>query len=473
MRLFSRSVHPSLLVSTLLLSACLSEDAPTGPSSCSANCVAVLQGDITASRTLKSDTVYTIRGYVKVQNGATLTVEPGTRVVGDTQPQFAGSALFILRGARLMAEGTATNPIVFTSGRPVGSRKPGDWGGIVIVGNGIVNRTNVNTEGPAEVSVPYSGGTNDSDNSGSLRYVRIEFAGYAVVADAELNSLSLYAVGRGTTLEYIQSLAGLDDSFEWWGGAVDGRYLVSYEAGDDHFDWTEGYKGRNQFLIAFQSTFIQPRTGAGFVSVDPQGFEGDGCNGGGCTSGFASTPYSMPVFANFTLIGTGPGVLAGGQTGGGSAMVIRRGTGGLFVNGVVARWPTRGLSMRDAFTDTLFQRDSLSVRNVLFAENGAHYDPTGSNFGQQAKFTAAGHVESPAATSAVSLFTMLASSAAVDWTPSATSAARSGGSGAFTGNRASRTAGFFGGAMVGTTYVGAADPTGAKWWQGWTSYAQN
>lgn len=472
MRLITRYFRPTITAATVIASGCLSQDATTGPTACSpTTCVAVLQGDITSNRTLHADTVYTLRGYVKVQNGATLTIEPGTTIVGDTAAQYAGSSLFILRGARLNAVGTASRPIVFTSGRPVGQRKPGDWGGIILIGNGVISRTNVSTEGPNEVSTTYSGGTNDNDNSGTLRYVRIEFAGYAVVPDAELNSLSMYAVGRGTTIEYVQSLAGLDDSFEFWGGAVDTRYLVSYEAGDDHFDWSEGYRGRNQYLIGFQSTYLQPRTGAGFVSVDPQGFEGDGCAGAGCPAGYASTPYSMPVFANFTLIGTGPGALTASQSGGGNGMVIRRGSGGLFINGIVGRWPTRGLSIRDAFTDTLLLRDSLVVRNLLFAENATNYDAPNSNFGQQSRFTTAGNVEAAGATAA-SLFTSMSPSG-FDWTPSAASAARTGGSGPLSGSLAARTGNFFGGPMTGTTFVGAADPNGMKWWQGWTSYAKS
>ncbi|MBA3316560.1 MAG: fibronectin type III domain-containing protein, partial [Gemmatimonadales bacterium] len=203
--------------------------------------VATISDNITADRTLFADTLYTLSGYVKVASGATLTIQPGTTIVGD--PAVAGSSLWILRGARIDAQGTADAPIVFTSGNPVGSRAPGDWGGVLIIGNGIINRAPpVLTEGPQGVTETYSGGINNADNSGTLRYVRIEFAGYDVSGGAgqELNSLSLYAVGSGTTLEFVQSLSGLDDSFEWWGGAVDGRYLVSYESGDDHFDWTEG-----------------------------------------------------------------------------------------------------------------------------------------------------------------------------------------------------------------------------------------
>ncbi|HSB54484.1 MAG TPA: fibronectin type III domain-containing protein, partial [Gemmatimonadales bacterium] len=222
---------------------------------------ATLTGNIAASRTLYKDTVYTLSGYVKVQSGAVLTIQAGTRIVGDST--VLGSSLWILRGARIDAQGTSTEPIVFTSARSPGNRAPGDWGGIIMIGNGIINRTGATilTEGPAQVSENYAGGNDNNDNSGTLRYVRIEFAGYDVSGGAgqELNALSSYAVGRGTTYEYIQTMAGLDDSFEYWGGAVDGRYLISYESGDDHFDWTEGYQGRNQFLIALQTQRLVPR----------------------------------------------------------------------------------------------------------------------------------------------------------------------------------------------------------------------
>src|ERR671916_841658 len=240
--------------------------------------VATLTGNYTTDRTLYADTLYTLQGYVKFGGGSPLTIQPGTTIVGD--PAVKGSSLWILRGSSIDAQGTAEAPIVFTSGKPAGSRAPGDWGGILIIGNGVINRTPpVLTEGPQGFTEDYSGGTDNTDNSGTLRYVRIEFAGYDVSngAGQELNSLSMYAVGSGTTLEYVQSLAGLDDSFEWWGGAVDGRYLVSYEAGDDHFDWTEGYRGRNQFLIAFQSARLDPAPNAGVPASDPEGFEADGC----------------------------------------------------------------------------------------------------------------------------------------------------------------------------------------------------
>src|SRR5688572_16789016 len=240
-----------------------------------------VNADITTDRTFFAETTYTISGYVKVTSGATLTIQPGTRILGDTD--VPGSSLWILRGASLVAEGTAQEPIVFTSERGAGARRPGDWGGIVMVGNGVINRTvnPVNTEGGASGEAEnYAGGTDNADNSGSLRYVRIEFAGFDISngGGQELNSLSMYAVGSGTRLEYVQTLAGLDDAFEWWGGAVDSRYLISTETGDDHFDWTEGFRGRNQFLIGYQSTRLTPAAGSGTFGSDPRGIEADGCD---------------------------------------------------------------------------------------------------------------------------------------------------------------------------------------------------
>ena len=439
------------------------DDGGSGPKA------ATLSGNISASRTLSADTIYTLSGYVKVQPGATLTIPAGTKIVGDTT--VAGSSLWILRGAKISAQGTAGNPIVFTSARAVGNRRPGDWGGIVIIGNARINRTAnpVFTEGPSNVAENYAGGTDDNDNSGVLRYVRIEFAGYDVSngQGQELNSLSLYAVGRGTTLEYIESLAGLDDSFEWFGGTVDGRYLVSYEAGDDHFDWTEGYTGRNQFLIALQSTTITPRPGTGTLATDPRGFEGDGCENTkpGCT--YANQPLSRPVFANFTVIGPGPGVFAPAD---GNGAVIRRGSAATLVNGVIGRWPLYGISIRDAETNALRSVDSVMVRNVILSDNSANFEPAGTNFGQLLNVGASNILQPPGA---AALFASAVTSS-LDWMPAPASSARSGGLATFIGTPiAARVTAFFGGSMNGSAYVGAQDPAGARWWQGWTAYAQN
>jgi hypothetical protein len=432
--------------------------------------VEILTGPITTSRTLTSDKTWVLQGYVKVSNGATLTIEPGTRIVGDFETK--GSSLWILKGSRIVAEGTAAQPIVFTSEQPEGSRKPGDWGGLLIFGNGVSNRSGViESEGPTGVSEQYSGGTDNSDDSGVLRYVRIEFAGYDVTGTGqELNALSSYAVGNGTTYEYIQTLAGLDDSFEYWGGAVDGRYLASFESGDDHFDWSEGYRGRNQFVIAFQSTRLTPAAGTGGISSDPQGMEADGCPAGdaGCTDGNATEPFSIPVWVNFTLIG--PAAPVALSTSGDVGMVLRRGTGGFLSHGLVARWQRQGISIRDAQSGAHLAGDSLRVLNLLLADNATNYDDdAGSNFAKSAAFAGANHVV--AAGPVTGLLQSLTPGAGNFLQPVGGSAAAS-----VTGAvavPAEVLGGFFGGALTPADYYGAVDPAGTPWYAGWTSYAPN
>ena len=468
------------------LGAC-SDDDPSGPSSSqctggTAACAATLDADITANRTLRADTVYTLASWVHVREGATLTIEPGTQIRGRT-----GSALFVLPGARIVADGAADRPIVFTSDRAVGSRKPGDWGGLVIVGRGQINRAGtVELEGTGTNTtnyvVTYNGGTNNADDSGVLRYVRVEFAGFGAQPNQELNSVTFAAVGSGTQVDYVQALAGLDDSFEWFGGAVDAKHLVSYEAGDDHFDSSEGHVGRNQYLVGYQSTILEPEATSGVKSGDPQGFEVDGCgsaSGSGCTNGYNSTPLNQPLFANFTMVGTGP-ISSVTSTSGGIGLLLRRGTGGYFVNGIVARWPRAAISLRDTETQSRFTNGEAVLRNVYVAEIGTTAGAAGPTFetgtGRFSLDVAANGITAAAGTvTAASLFTALPAVdaapalAQLDWSLAAGAAPRTGGSGAFTGALATKGGSF----VTGTSFVGAADPSGVKWWQGWTAYARN
>jgi hypothetical protein len=469
-----------LVAAGIALAGCSDDDGDTGPGPNPQPGAAVINADITASRTLFADTTYTISGYVKVANGAVLTIEPGTRIVGDTLAP--GSSLWILRGARIEANGTAAQPIVFTSQRPAGARAPGDWGGIIVIGNGIINRNSggaaILTEGGvAGEAENYAGGTNNADNSGTLRYVRIEFAGFDISngQGQELNGLSMYAVGSQTQLEYVEVMAGLDDSFEWWGGAVDGRYLLSYESGDDHFDWTEGYRGRNQFLVAFQSTRLQ---GAGTQSADPRGIEADGCDpapGSFCTLTDleASTPYSGPVFANFAIIG--PGTTVPGFPTDGNGVVLRRGTGGTLDRGIVARWPGIGLNGRDAWTDSLRLRDSLSITNMVLSENlSGNYDVDPTRFFQVDKFSGSNH---RAATATTDLFTSLSpgtNGQGFDWRPPSSSAPNASiGGEVVPPLLGARVAAYRYGSWEVTTYVGPAASGGTTWWLGWSNYATN
>jgi len=429
----------------------------------------VIDTDITTSRTLRADTVYTLRGFIHVANNSTLTIEPGTRIVGDFNT--LGSSLFIMRGSKIMAMGTAEKPIVFTSSRPEGQRQPGDWGGLILIGNARINRTGtVNLEGTNtganNPAINYGGGVDDADNSGELHYVRVEFAGYGPAPNQELNSFTFAAVGSGTQMDHLQSMSGLDDSFEWFGGRADAKYLVSYESGDDHFDMSEGFSGRLQYLIAYQSKVLVPRTGAGNVSNDPQGIENDGCDGASCSNGQDSQPLTIPLVANFTLVGTGPGPVDATQ--GGYGMVLRRGTGGYYINGLVTRWPKAAISIRDqASTGARISNGDFILRNVLSSDNATLFQA-----GQITVDATANALES-ATTSANALFTAFSADPSnatqLDWMPAAASAARTGGMAALTGAIATK-AGTF---LAGTAFRGAVDPAGARWWQGWTIYADN
>jgi hypothetical protein len=482
-----------LLAATAALTvAACSEDDGVGPIPPGA---AEIAADITTNRTLFAETTYTIKGFVHVANNATLTIQPGTTILGDFGT--VGSSLFILRGAKINAVGTVDRPIVFTSSKPDGQRAPGDWGGLIIVGNGIINRDapgGIAVEGTGTSAsnpvVNYSGGTANNDNSGELKYVRVEYAGFAPSLNNELNSFTFAAVGSGTKLSYLQALAGLDDSFEWFGGAVDADHLVSYESGDDHFDMSEGYVGRVQFLIAFQSARLVPVQG-GSLSDDPQGIENDGCNStianSGCNNSFNSTPLTVPLVANFTLVGTGTTATSGGA--GGFGVLLRRGTGGYYVNGVVARWPRAGVSVRDA--DTYARAGStqtpdiattdLALRNIVFLETSAgapmfdgaagrfSFDATANSLTAAAATTQATFTAFPTTTSETT------TAAAFDWTPVASSAPTTGGLATFpTGKMATKANGASstGLTFAGTAYVGAAAPGGPKWWETWTKYDQ-
>lgn len=468
----------ALLLTATVLSGC-GDDNPTQPPVVVPPGAANIGADITTNRTFHAETTYTLTNFVHVTTGATLTIEAGTVIRAGI-----GSALFILRGAQINANGRVDAPIVFTSDQPVGSRKPGDWGGLILLGNGIINRAGtIELEGtgtPASNPViNYDGGTNNADNSGVLRYVRVEFAGFGVAANQELNSFTFAAVGSGTQIDRVQSLAGLDDSFEWFGGAVDGKYLVSYESGDDHFDASEGYVGRNQFLIAFQSTVLTPRAGSGVLSGDPQGFENDGCgsaSGSGCTLGYNSTPLNIPLFANFTVVGTGPNAQVQ-ATSGGIGMMLRRGTGGYYVNGIVARWPRAAISLRDQVTLDRTAANDLQLKNLFLADNGPTFQAQGTGTGaaiQGSVDPTANNIEVAASgVTAASIFTALpatpTNAASFDWSLVAGAAPATGGMAAFTGAIGTKASGF----VTGTAYRGAAGTSGEKWWQGWTLYAQS
>ncbi|RYY64191.1 MAG: hypothetical protein EOO12_10320 [Chitinophagaceae bacterium] len=290
----------------------------------------ILSGTIGTDMTLRSGTTYTLRGIVYVANGAQLTIEPGVTILGD---KGSRGTLVITRGCRINASGTAASPIVFTSSEGANARS-GDWGGIVILGRAKTNATYNGQAGLGEAEGGINngdgyglfGGTDDNDNSGTLKYVRIEYAGYAFLPDKELNGIGLYAVGKGTTISYVQVAWAADDSFEWFGGSVNADHLIAYKGLDDDFDTDNGFSGKVQFAIAIRDSSVADVSGS-------NGFESDND-----AAGSMLTPQTSAVFANVTSVGPKETVTSIGNTYYRNAAQIRRNSSLSVINSVFLGW---------------------------------------------------------------------------------------------------------------------------------------
>lgn len=246
----------------------------------------VLDSDITSDVTLEAGKEYKLNGGIHVKSGATLTIPEGVTIVA----QYDDNVDYILveQGAKINAQGTASNPIVMTSTK----KEYGAWGGIHICGYAHTNAEG--GTGKSEIgNAPY-GGNNDADNSGVLKYIRLEYTGYAFDEEHEANGVSFYGVGNGTTVEHLQAYKGSDDGFEFFGGSVNVKYLVSTSCSDDSFDWTEGWNGKAQFLVAYQ----EKESSLGYNCDCLMECDNNGNNN-------AATPIAHPVIANATLIGNG------------------------------------------------------------------------------------------------------------------------------------------------------------------------
>jgi hypothetical protein len=286
------------IISMLILSACIKVDINDSvTNNGSGNAIgATLQERIINSKIITgviNENVelpkgkYILKGYVYVNNRAFIRFAPGSIIFGDT---IQKGALIVEQNAKIFAEGTATEPIIFTSGKAPGQRKPGDWGGIAIAGNARTNRsTTPILEGG--INAVY-GGSLDNDNSGILKYVRIEFAGIAADPNSEINGLTLGGVGRGTIIENVQVSYGNDDAFEFFGGTVNCKNLIAFATADDDFDFDFGYVGNIQFGVSLRD----PR----FVDGGDAG-NGIECDNDG--AGSTATPRTRPVLSNFTFCG--------------------------------------------------------------------------------------------------------------------------------------------------------------------------
>ncbi|MGV3509234.1 MAG: hypothetical protein ACO1N7_08100 [Sphingobacteriaceae bacterium] len=342
-----------LLTGIVALSSCKSDD-PAAPV---VNAPEELSGNIASNKTLTADREWFLKGSVYVTEGATLTIEPGTVIKGYVPKTTAEvnlkGALVIERGAKINATGTADKPIVFTSGMPAGQRKPGDWGGVVILGRATTNQgANVTIEGG--IGRQY-GGTNDDDNSGTMKYVRIEFAGISAEPGSEINSLTLGAVGRGTTLEYIQSIYGNDDAFEFFGGTVNAKYLVAYATADDDFDFDFGYRGTIQFAVSLRNPkFVD--------SADP----GNGIECDNDKNGTTATPTTRPVLSNFTFVG--PNNATGTAANHNFANRFRKATNFVLNNSILLGYQKAGLSLEsDGTVNSYVAGTSEFKNNLVFA----------------------------------------------------------------------------------------------------------
>jgi hypothetical protein len=292
----------------------------------------ILSGTIRSDINLKTGKTYTLRGIVYVAEGAVMTIEPGTTVLGD---KGSRGTLVITRGSKLIANGASDKPIVFTSSEGASS-KSGDWGGIVLLGRAKTNASYNGTAGLGEAEGGINngdgyglfGGADDDDNSGSLKYVRIEYAGYAFLPDKELNGLSLYAVGRGTTISYVEVAYAADDSFEWFGGTVNCDHLIAYKGLDDEFDTDNGFSGHVQFGIGIRDSAVADVSGS-------NGFESDNDAGGSVL-----TPQTRAIFSNMTLVGPRQNTTSVGNALFRNAAQIRRNSSLTVLNSVFLGWPT-------------------------------------------------------------------------------------------------------------------------------------
>jgi hypothetical protein len=391
-----------------------------------------LAGNLTSSVLLKGDVNYILDGWIYVKNGVTITIEPGTIIKGKSGTK---ASLIVERGGKIMAEGTAQKPIVFTSDKPAGQRTAGDWGGIIICGNAPINPTGGEAEIEGGVGSKY-GGTNASDNSGILKYVRIEFAGYAFAPDKEINGLTLGGVGSGTVVDYVQISYSNDDSYEWFGGSVSCKHLIAFSGLDDEFDTDYGFSGNIQYAVGLRDPNIAD------ISKS-NGFESDN-DATGSTNG----PITNPKFANVSLYGPKPATDSPANSLYASAMHLRRRTALEVYNSVFAGWP-KGLLM----ADSKGAAGNIQVKGVVMA--GMNDNFAGNAAGEEAFFTDATRANRIFATTAELNVNAPFTLAAPNFLPKAGSPLLTGAVTVPAG-------------LEATTYVGAFGTT--DWTAGWANW---
>jgi hypothetical protein len=425
----------------------------------------ILEGRIIENRTLKAQYTYKLRGLVYVTNGAVLTIEPGTKIVGETGKN---GGLIICRSAKIVADGTVDKPIVFTS--ESATPAPGDWAGLVLLGNAPTNSSFNGQAGIGEIEggINNSDGlglyglgasSNPADNSGILRYVRIEYAGYAFLPDKEINGLTMGGVGSQTIIDYVQVYRANDDSFEWFGGTVNCKHLIAYKGLDDDWDVDNGYSGKVQFGISLRDSSVADISGSNGFEVDND------------ASGSSATPQTSAVFSNMTVIGPRAALSNVGNSNFKRGMHLRRNSSISIFNSIIMGWPVGLLVDASAGrpTDLNITSGSMVLANNIIASNNSQFSysasastPTGwtttdltnyFNLPANANSVLAANID-------VNLTAPFKYDNTVDFNPAAGSPALGGASFA----NAKLATGF-----TAVTHKGAA-ASGDTWWKNWTRF---
>jgi hypothetical protein len=362
MRILKLSGIVSLLSAVVLLCASCKDDNESGNEEPTGEVLSLGDGsdayEIKSNLTLSYPNTYILSGFVYVTDGVTLTVEPGVVVRGD---KASKGTLIVERGAKINATGTADKPIVFTSNQAPGRRNPGDWGGLIILGKAPNNAGEQTIEGGVRSK---HGGNDPRDNSGVLKYVRVEFAGIEYSTDNEINGITFGSAGDATVVDYVQVSYSGDDSFEWFGGTVNAKHLIAYHGWDDDFDTDNGFSGKIQFALSVRNPQIGDKSAS-------NSFESDNNS-----SGSDASPVTGAVFANVSLFGPvtattgfvdqagvkGSNVNARFQ----AALHLRRNTSLSIFNSLAAAWPI-GIIIEGTASQALANNGGLSVENTVFA----------------------------------------------------------------------------------------------------------
>jgi hypothetical protein len=315
------------------------------------NDIVDISGNIDSDRRLTNDKLYRLNGLVFVRN-ATLTIDPGTVIIGQPGSE-PPSALIITRTAKIRAEGTRSRPIIMTSALPPGERRRGDWGGLILLGRAPVNVSGgeFTIEGLPDSPDSRYGGNDPEHDCGTLRYVRVEYAGSTFAPNNEVNAITWGGCGTKTVAEYLQTSYGLDDAFEWFGGTMNARYLIGGLAADDFLDWQLGYTGSIQYGIFYQ---------------DPDNPGNRGIEGDNSEYNQAATPLSTPTVFNVTFIGSGqPGFDESNSPG----IYLRRGSGGTVNNAIVTRFHSAGLHIDGSATEAQIDNGNIKMNGILLWNN--------------------------------------------------------------------------------------------------------